>query len=300
MSVAILAMLTTIAAAPPAFAQGPANAATAAACPEAGVSFAAYDVVSVKPVHPERILFMGAQETPDGLNGEVVTVAMLVQSAYGAPGVPSTDDSVRGLPDWAKGDYFSVQARMSPDQVATLAKLSKAEQRTCRQAMMQALLADRFQLKVHRETKQVPDYELVVAKGGPKMTEGSGNNLDVPNGRDGKPITGSFLRIGSAKGGTEVQVRAYSMEQVANFLTQSHVGVDHRVVDKTQLSGKYSFTLDFSPAQGVGAAGEAAPSDVSQPSIFTALQEQLGLKLQPGSGTVDVVVVEHVERPAAN
>jgi uncharacterized protein (TIGR03435 family) len=267
---------------------------------DGALALAAYDVVSVKPMHPERILFMGVQETPDGINGEIVTVTMLVQSAYGAAGVPSTDDSVRGLPDWAKSDYFSVQAKMSADQVATFAKLRKAEQRACRQAMMQSLLADRFQLKVHREIKQVPDYELVVAKGGPKMTEGNGNGLDVPNGRDGKPITGSFLRVGSAKGGMEVQVRAYSMEQVANFLTQSHVGVDHRVVDKTQLTGKYSFTLDFSPAQGVGPAGEAAPSDVSQPSIFTALQEQLGLKLQPGTGTIDVVVVDHVERPAAN
>ena len=260
---------------------------------------AAYDVVSVKAAHPDRILFMGTQETPDGINGEVVKVAMLVQSAYGGNWNLPMDDAVTGLPDWAKSDYFSVQAKMSPEQVAAFAMLSQAEQRACRQAMLQALLADRFKLQVHRETRQVLAYELVVAKGGPKMKEGE-------PGPDGLRLSNGRLipmRMTVRNGTEEVTAQAFPMDQLANFLTRVR-DVDHTVTDKTGLTGKYSFTLSFAASPGVGPASAGAPTDATAPdpapSIFTALEDQLGLRLQRGTGTVDTVVVDHVERPAAN
>jgi uncharacterized protein (TIGR03435 family) len=249
---------------------------------------AAYDVVSVKPVQPARIIFMGVQNRPDGIDGENVTGAMLVQAAYGGNWNLPTDDSINGLPDWAKHDLFIVLAKMSAEQTAEFAKLSKDEQEQRREAMMQALLADRFKLKVHREARQVPDYELVVAKGGPKFKEGDANSPDAPKSPDGKPIR-SFMMF---RGG-QMTAQAQSMEQLANTLP--HWGVPHRVVDKTGLTGRYSFTLSYSPEQA-----DPSAADDPAPSIFTALQEQLGLKLQPGTEPADVVVVDHVERPTQN
>jgi uncharacterized protein (TIGR03435 family) len=281
---------------PPAFAQAAAGGDSPA--------LAAYDVVSVKPAHPERIYFMGVQNQPDGINGETVTVAVLAQMAYSTAGNLPTDEAVVGMPDWAKGDYFSVQAKMGPDQVAEFAKLSKREQEDRRKVMLQALLVDRFKLKVHPETRHVLAYELVVAKGGPKFKESTGPDPNAPNGANGKPLTGSYLRMGITKSqAEEVVVHGYSMEQVANFLTRAP-GVDHRVVDKTGLTGKYDFTLTFAASRGVGPASTGGSTDAATPddapSIFAALEEQLGLKLQRGTGPVDMVVVDHVERPAAD
>ncbi len=276
---------------------------TAAMSGVASTALSAYDVVSVKPVHPERILSMGAQETPDGINAETVTVAMLVQNAYSSAENLPIDDAVTGLPDWAKADYFSVQAKMNSDQVAAFAKLSKAEQRASRQAMLQALLGDRFKLKVHRETRQVLAYELVVAKGGPKMTEGATDDPGAPMGPNGKPMR-SFLQFHSSKPGTLVITgNGCSMEQLASALTHNS-GLNHKLTDKTGLTGKYRFTLTFAFSQGVGPVPAGGPTDAAvpddTPSIFDALEDQLGLKLQRGTGTVDVVIVDHVERPTPN
>jgi uncharacterized protein (TIGR03435 family) len=236
---------------------------------------------------------MGTQELPDGIDAENVTVAMLVQSAYGGNSNLPTDDAVTGLPDWAKSDYFSVQAKMSADQTAAFVKLDKDQQRACRGQMLQALLADRLKLKVHRETRQVVGYELAVTKGGPKMKEGE-TNPDGPKFPAGR----STMRLSVKNGAEEVAAQLYSMQQLADFLTHAPA-VGHRVMDKTGLTGKYSFMLTFNASPGVGSADAAAPDD-SAPSVFTALEEQLGLRLQRGTVTVDAVVVDHVEHPSEN
>jgi uncharacterized protein (TIGR03435 family) len=270
----------------------------------ASSSLAAYDVVSVKPAHPERVFFMGIQDQPDGIHGETVTVAVLVQMAFSMAGNLPTDEAVTGLPDWAKSDYFSVQAKMGPEQMAEFAKLSKVEQQDCRKAMLQALLADRFKVTLHRESRQMLGYDLVLAGGGPKFKESTGPDPNAPNGQNGKPLTGSFLRMGISKNqAAEVTVHGYSMDRVADFLTRAP-GVDHRVTDKTGLTGKYDFVLTFAASRGVGPAAAGVATEASAPddapSIFTALQEQLGLKLQRGVGTIDTVVVDHVEKPIAD
>jgi uncharacterized protein (TIGR03435 family) len=273
-------------------------AATANA-PGAGTALAAYDVVSVKPVHPDRILFMGVQTSPDGIDGENVTVAMLVQSAYGGNwSLLPTDDAVSGLPDWGKSDRFTVMAKMNDAQMAEFAKLSKDEKDHQRAVMLQALLADRFKLQAHRETRQVLGYELVVAKGGPKFTDKT--DADTPVGPNGRPLPNS-MRIVPSNGGSEVIVQNYTMEQLAMLLS-GNTGVDHRVADKTGVTGKHNYTLTFALPQGVGQAGgptDAAAPDPA-PTLFNALEDQLGLHLQRGTEMVDVVVVDHVERPAAN
>jgi uncharacterized protein (TIGR03435 family) len=262
-------------------------------------ALAAYDVVSVKPARPERVYFMGVQEMPDGIHGETVTVAVLVQMAFSAAGNLSTDEAVVGLPDWAKGDYFAIEAKMGDAQMVEFAKLTREEKEQRRKAMLQALLADRFKLKLHPETRQVLVYELVVAKGGPKMKEGEpeGGGLKLSDGRL------MPMRLSISNGAEEMIAQLYSMQQLADFLTRVQ-GVGHKVTDKTGMTGKYSFKLSFAASRGVGPASAGGSTDAATPddapSIFTALEEQLGLKLQRGVGTVDTVVVDHVERPAAD
>jgi uncharacterized protein (TIGR03435 family) len=223
---------------------------------------------------------------------------MLVQQAYSGSMNFPTEDSIGGLPDWGKAEYFTVEAKMSGDQTAEFRQLSRDGQQQRRAAMLQALLADRFKLKAHRETKQVPDYELVIAKGGPRLNEGD-INPNGPKDMNGKPIAGSSMGM---HGIGNVQAQATSMEQLANFLALPLVGVGRVVKDKTGLTGQYNFALNFAPVLGSAPrpATDAAPLDDSAPSIFVALPQQLGLKLQPGTGTIDVLVIDHVERPTAD
>jgi uncharacterized protein (TIGR03435 family) len=279
------------------------------AASDASSLFAAYDVSSVKPAPETRPNFVGAREVPDGITTEFVTVGMLMQSAYGGPGNVTMDDAVTGLPDWAKSTYFSVQAKMSPQQVAAFAKLSKDDQRTQRKKMLQALLADRFRLKEHSITRQVPAYELLIAKGGPSMKE-SDTNPDMPdlaafrtspqvaNQSKGRP---SMMMTITPQGAEKVIMQGYSMEQLAVFLTRVQ-DVNHTVADKTGLTGKYSFTLTFAANGGVGPARAPTDSAASEPvpTIFQALEDQLGLRLQRGTATVDTVVVDQVQKPTAD
>jgi uncharacterized protein (TIGR03435 family) len=295
-----LIFVAICAATPLTFAQEPGT------CPDAGGLFAAYDVVSVKPVHPDAVRSTAVFHHPDGIDGESVTVEMVVRSSYAytfgtGTGGFVNEDVISGLPAWAKTDYFSLRAKMSPEQVAAFTKLDTGQQRACQDNMEQAMVADRFKLKIHREPRQVPAYELVVAKGGPRLKESPGpDDPNAPKSPDGKPLTEGSLQILPAKGGVKLVMQAYSMEVLASLLTNySYLGVGHSVVDKTGLTGRYSFTLTFTPSQGMGPAGgpDAGASDPGS-SIFTALEEQLGLRLQRTTATFNTVVVDHVERPA--
>ena len=166
--------------------------------------------------------------------------------------------------------------------------------------MLQTLLADRFQLKLHRETKELPVFALVVAKNGPKLKE-SEKKEGVPNGR-------MRMQPGHLDG------MGFSMQQFTDMLGRQ---VGQPVLDMTELKGNYDFTLTFTPDEnqqramaaafggpaggppgGPGGAGERRPPSegAEGPSIFSALQEQLGLKLEKRKGPVEILVIDHVER----
>jgi len=283
------------------FGQGAATQPVAGSVDASG-TLATFDVVSIKPIAQGGKMMRGFRYMPDGIQADATTVSTLVWNAYGGFTRLPTEDSVTGLPDWTKTQYFAVQAKMSEAQTAEFAKLSRDEKGRRIEAMLQALLADRFKMKVHRELKQVPDYELVIAKGGPKLQQDVDPN--GPKDKDGKPMT-----VMTTRGPGNFQAQGFTMEGLAGFLGETFVGVGRIVKDKTGLTGKYSFALTFAmqgaptgPPGGAAPVAPAAPAaaDDSQPSIFTALQEQLGLKLQPGIGSLDVVVVDHVERPTVN
>jgi uncharacterized protein (TIGR03435 family) len=156
--------------------------------------------------------------------------------------------------------------------------------------MLQALLADRFKLTIHRETKNLPIYSLVIAKGGSKLQEAH---------LDGRPED-HMIRVGRG----ELTAPGIRLEDFAHILTQQ---TGRTVVDNTGLKGHYDLKFHWTPDQGEafdGPGGSTSPeSSISSdmpPSIFTAIQEQLGLKLESRKGPVEILVIDHVEKPSEN
>ena len=235
----------------------------------------------------------GVMNTADGVDGSAATLSMLVEYAYGL----RSEDQVSGAPDWAKSDRFEVQARMGEAEIAALEKLDHADKNARLRQMMQALLAERFKLKVHSETKQVPVYDLVVARGGSKLTNAATDTSDhLLKGKDGTPLHG-ILSWSTGK----AVAQGYSAKSLADFLSQPICALGRPVMDKTGLTGTYNFTLDWSPPHpGVRFSGENdSASPDNSPSIFTALGD-VGLKLQPSTGSIEMIVVDHAEKPTAD
>ncbi len=267
--------LTVAAATLPARAQTtPPAAATATA---AGKSLT-YDVVSIKP-HPSGMdQSFGWRKAPEGFSGSGIKPQMLIVLAYGL----HTPDQIVNLPAWASTESFDIKAKTDEETAAAMQKLSDAERDRKHQQMIQAMLADRFGLKIHRETRQLPVYDLVVAKGGPKMKVSPAQGPSW-SGMSTGYITGQGVPVATL---------------VFNLSNE----IDRPVVDKTGLTGNYDFKLTWTPAEARAPAdpSAAAPDADSGPSIFSAIEEQLGLKLVSAKGPVDVIVVDHVERPSEN
>lgn len=162
---------------------------------------------------------------------------------------------------------------LSTDRYDVIAKRPPDTSKEQTMLMLQALLKERFKLSVHRETKELPIYALVPGKNGPKFREVQDD--------------GSTPEIGSG-GGHQIRAHHISMKVLASTL-QGYIG--DSVEDKTGLAGQYDLNLDFTPDENMSADGE---------SLFEAVQRQLGLKLEIQKGPVDVVVVDHVEKPSEN
>jgi uncharacterized protein (TIGR03435 family) len=174
--------------------------------------------------------------------------------------------------------------------------------------MIRALLADRFKLRSHAETRDLPVYALVLARQdrrlGPGLTETSPEECAKQPGREPGPTDPGLLPCGVIQSGAGIlNSRATTMETLAAGLLSNsrYNGVDRIVVDRTGLTGTYSLQLRFQP---VGRGGGPPVNDGAQPSerpsFFTAVQEELGLKLDPQSGRVEVFVIDSIERPTEN
>lgn len=241
----------------------PSAASTANARPPA------YEVISVKASKP-GCFGMSISASPGRYTARCITVWGLIFNAYDV----QPAEHAPGLPGWADSAKFDIDAKMDDDTAAAMQRLSRAEAGNQRQRMLRALLADRFGLLVHTESRIEPIYELVIAKGGSKLRPWP---ADTPTrARSWGP---SFVRI---EGGP--------IERLA-FCLMSTVG--RTVMDKTGLTGDYDIDLKWTPddQQGTPNAG---------PTLFTALDEQLGLKLVPEKGPVQTFIIDHVERPTEN
>jgi uncharacterized protein (TIGR03435 family) len=209
-----------------------------------------------------------------------ITLKTLLNFAFAMP-----ETRIVGGPAWIDTDKFDIEAKADPDVSDRMKNLTSDQGRLQKQQMLQSLLADRFKLTVHRETRQLPVYALVLAKGGPKFAESKENGTTV-----------------SAKRGHLIMQSRNSAATLAEELSKV-LGRD--VLDQTGIEGRYSIDLKWTPDDSAAppptGQQQATPMpDASGPSIFTAIQEQLGLKLQPIKAPVQVLVIDHIEPPTPN
>ena len=268
-----------------------------------------YEVATIKPSSEEdgRIRMM---MTPDGAEFNGVQVQMLLQQAFGVE-----RDRIVGEPDWARSKRFDIATKVAPEDAPKLDKL-KMEQRS---AMLLPLLEERFGLKYHHENRELPMYALVLSKGGPKLktstasgpadsrTRAAQGGLATPNEAGGRLSRerGSPGMMRMSPGSLEAS--GGTTDFLAHALSNM---VGRTVVNNTGLTGNYDYTLKWTPdegsmprmdpARGGPPPQGDAPVDPNGPTLFTALEEQLGLKLQSEKGKVDVIVIDHIDLPTEN
>lgn len=197
------------------------------------------------------------------------TLDILIKGAYGI----YNEGQVVGMPSWAKSDRYDIEARVDAVTADEWKTLSNKERWKQEQPMLQAMFTNRCKLKVHFETKELPVYDLTIAKGGLKMKESAADEKAMERMSNGN-----------------ITARAIAIE---NFLHA--IPADGRlIVDKTGLGEKkFDFDLKWTPDNRT-----VAPD--SGPSLFTALEEQLGLKLVSSKASEKVLVIDHIEKPSSN
>jgi len=196
------------------------------------------------------------------------SMRMLLQFAFDIP-----DAQILNGPAWLGSKFFDVDAKSDSAVDVWMSTLDFEHAKAAKEKMLQGLFADRFHLVAHRETRELPVYALVVAK------------------------TGSTLQV-SKSGGTKYDNgRAQIIDQGASIATladQLSKAAGRPVADKTGIDGRFDLTLKWTPDSG------APSSDADGPSLFTAVQEQLGLKLEPAKAPIPVLIIDHIEMPTAN
>lgn len=234
----------------------------------------AFDVATIKPSKP------GEEGSGYGLDGRHVTTENtsldnLIGYAYDIH-----RKQIVNAPDWADSDKYDIAG--VPDLPG-----EPNDQQSKR--MFQKLLADRFQLRFHTEKRELPVYVLSVAKNGPKNLTRSASSQE-----------GFSIPIGGTRGGVKMTVWNGTMTNFAIFGLQGAV-VDRPVVDRTGLTDRYDFALRWMPDESqFGGHMQFGSVKDPQPDLFTAMQQQLGLKLEPMKAPVDVLVIDAVQKPSAN
>ncbi len=278
---------------------------------------AAYDKVSIAPsvdltqtpayagqkTHMVRMMF-----GPDSFFANGVTLRSVIEEAYGV-----RDNQIVGGPAWLNSATFDIQANVDNSDSA---KSGLLPDRSKSQKMLRTLLAERAKLALHSETRELPSYELVVAESGSKLQSapsddagalpppapGTGKSFflqSVKIGPDGQPLRMHGMRMQMDQGQV-VGMTAASIS-TADFASQLSRQLGVNVVDKTGLTGNYNFNLQWkhSDNETAGAPDNTpAENTDSSSSLFNAIQEQLGLKLEPHKGPTQVFVIDHIEKPA--
>jgi len=234
-----------------------------------------FDAVSIKPSDPlARNMHIGIGPSGSFEAGGVNLMSLIAQ-AYDVRGF-----QIVGGTGWMNDDKYTIVTKDEAKNPtgSELSAMNDAQRQQAQDRLMakvRAMLADRFQLKIHRETKEMPVYDLTIAKSGVKMQvapEDGNNDVGLNSSRTNEAKTG-------------VQGKNLPMDVLARFLSNQ---VGRTVVDRTGLTAHYNFKLVYSADMG----------DTTGPSIFTAVQEQLGLKLESGKGPVEVVVIDRAEKPS--
>ncbi len=272
-----------------------------------GASAPLYKSASVEPHKPVDGLDgpVGIMFGPDGVTAKGATLQTVLGMAYGVQA-----DLISGAPDWISTEKYDIDLKLPDSPAPDKTKMVLACDHDCpptgaigigrMQLTLQALLADRFKLTLHRETKDLPVYELLVAEGGPKLKEAALASI-IPDGNNGPesplPPKG-MMKMGPGELTDHGTTLAPLVEQLSWQL-------GHTVLDKTGLKGNYDFSLRWTPSpseagmnklMGIAPAADAS-STSSTSTLFTALEDQLGLKLVPQTEPMQVLVIDHVEKP---
>jgi uncharacterized protein (TIGR03435 family) len=253
--------------------------------------------------------------TPDVFPYFNIRTATLIMNAYRVPPFGQEHYLLNG-PSWIFSDSerYDVMGKIDDELVAKMRTMPPEELHREQMLMMQSLLADRFKLKVHFETREMPIYELVVAKGGPKLTP-SQAKPEVDNNIQPKNLSWDDLktwlpngqmraRVGPG-GAHEMIAKCITIDQLMYWLPwqpSEAFTVDRSTVNRTGITGLYDISLKWTVPMHLNSPQNPAVAEdgAGGPDFFEALQKQLGLKLVPSKGPVEVIVIDHIERPSPN
>lgn len=222
-----------------------------------------FEVASIKPNNSASGRSTEST-TPGRLRAINVTASWLIQQAFGIKAF-----QISGGPGWLDNDYYDVNATTGTAKDLSLEEL---------QPYLQSLLADRFHFTYHRETKEAQVYALTITRGEAKLTATHAGEGD----------TSANVSTGKGSGKASIVSTNVSMPNFAGLLSRR---LDRAVIDHTGLKGGYDFRLEWAPNPA---------ADSAEPSLFTALQEQLGLKLESTKSPVEIIVIDNIERPSEN
>jgi bla regulator protein blaR1 len=249
-----------------------------AVCLPAGYAQTAltFEVASVKP-HTAIDRNMSLNHTPGGgLECVNVTLRTLVTYAFDL-----RDYQLAGGPSWLDTEHFDIVAKAPADAKSPHSYDASEPANIEIRQRTQALLADRFKLVVHHETREMPAYALVLDKGGPKLTPWK--ESDGP----GPSMHGEYPKL---------SCRKYTMQLFASGILSDRLG--RPVMDKTGVTGEFTFVMTFIPDPS---SAKAASADAPEgPTFVEALREQLGLRLESQRGPADILVIDHAEKASAN
>jgi uncharacterized protein (TIGR03435 family) len=253
------------------------------------------EVVSIRP-GKVGLAMRSFNFLQNGVSFRGITTKMLIQYAFVV-----NPDRILGIPRWADSEEYDFEARVNDASEFKWRMLPINQQRLA----ILPILRNRFNLRYHHETKTLPVWALVVAKGGPKLHKATPgdpytNGLKGPDG----PLGAGAFRM-SEPG--QLTAQATTIEGflwvLGNQLPGATPPDSATIVDKTGLTGRYDITLRFTPENSFASmnpGSETGAPAPSSPSLFTALQEQLGLKLESQKVPTDVIVIDHIDRPSEN
>jgi uncharacterized protein (TIGR03435 family) len=237
----------------------------------------AFEVATIKPNKSDAVGVGGLGWGPDSIRARNQSPASLLRMAFGVQA-----DQIVDAPAWAGAERFDINAKVAPGIVFNAM--------TMLQPMLRHLLEDRFRLKIHHETKELNVYRLVRLRAdrlGPKLVAAPANACAPPDQKDVRSLiaAGRGCSAGPVPGG--ISVHGMPIATLTSLMAPS---VERVIVDATGLTGNWDLDLAF--------VNQVQDANGDGPSLFTALEEQLGLKLEAGRAQVDVVVVDHLERPS--
>ena len=246
--------------------------------PASRPKFDEFEVASIKPADPAAAGRFIRMQSANRFAAKNHTLKTLIAAAYNL-----NPRAISGAPALIDSDHYDILAK-TPGEV----RPNLDEQ----MAMLRRLLADRFKLTFHREPKELSIYALTIAKNGPRLKESTVSPEASP---EGPPplifvVSPQLIRLPG---------RSATMAELASVMQRA--ALDHPVVDKTGLSKRYDFDLEFAPDETqFGGAFSRPTDDPTRLDLSAAMQQQLGLRLEATKGLVDVLVVDHAERPSEN